>query len=387
MTARLASGVAGVPPPDTASGVAGVPPPDAAAIVNALPDAVFLADGGDVVRFVNPAAEQFFGAGAGALQGQALAGLVQFDSPLLALTATARENLATLAGHDVDMLSARRPTRTVDIQVAAMAEAEGWVLVTLRERSIAEKLDRQLTHRGAGRSVAGLAATLAHEIKNPLSGIRGAAQLLAREASPGDRELTGLITDETDRICRLVDRMEMFSDDRSTPRTPLNIHEILEHVRLIARNGFARHLRLVERYDPSLPEVLGDRDQLVQVFLNLVKNAAEAAPGTGGEIVIGTAFEPGVRLSVAGGDERIRLPLAVTIQDNGDGIPDDLRDCLFDPFVTGKAGGTGLGLSLVAKIIGDHGGMIEFTREPRRTVFRVLLPVIGPVTSPGGAPE
>ncbi len=137
-------------------------------------------------------------------------------------------------------------------------------------------------------------------------------------------------------------------------------------------------MRINEEYDPSLPPVHGDRDLLLQVFLNLVKNAAEAAPGTGGEIVLTSAYRHGFRLAVPGGDGRRHLPLMVSVADNGSGIPDDLKPHLFDPFVTTKRNGTGLGLALVAKVIGDHGGVIEFDSQPRRTVFRVFLPVVTP---------
>jgi two-component system nitrogen regulation sensor histidine kinase GlnL len=235
-------------------------------------------------------------------------------------------------------------------------------------------MDRQLTHRGAARSVAGMAAVLAHEIKNPLSGIRGAAQLLEPSLESQDHTLTHLIRDEVDRICALVDRMEMFSD-KPIERAPVNIHRVLERVRKVAESGFARGATIHERYDPSLPPVYGNFDQLVQVFLNLVKNAAEAVPEEGGEILLSTAFRHGVRLAIPGSNSRLKLPLEVSVTDNGAGVPEDLRPHLFDPFVTTKREGTGLGLALVAKLIGDHGGTIECDSEPRRTTFRVMLPL------------
>jgi two-component system nitrogen regulation sensor histidine kinase GlnL len=264
----------------------------------------------------------------------------------------------------------------VTIQGALTGEGADMLVLTLHERSMPEKLDRQLIHRNAARSITGMAAMLGHEVKNPLSGIRGAAQLLEQDADSAGRELTRLICAEVDRIVALVDRMESFSDYRPIDREAINIHEVLGRVRKAAQSGFARHVRLVEEYDPSLPPVHGNRDLLVQAFLNLVKNAAEAVLGSTGEIVLTTAYRLGLRLAGPGGEGRRHLPLMVSVSDNGSGIPEDLRPYLFDPFVTSKRNGTGLGLAMVAKVIGDHGGVIEFDSQPGRTVFRVFLPVV-----------
>jgi len=350
---------------------------DAVAILEALPDPVIVIDRSERICFVNPAAEQFLGSGAAALCGSHLADFVAPHASVTSLIDAVWRVGNTICEYDVLLEGPRYGSRSVTIQGALAGDGADFLVLTLHERSMAEKMDRQLTHRNAARSVTAMAAMLAHEVKNPLSGIRGAAQLLEQDADAAGRELTQLICDETDRIVALVDRMEAFSAHRPIARDAVNIHELLERIRKVAQSGFARHVRLVEEYDPSLPPVRGDRDLLVQVFLNLVKNAAEALPGSDGEIILTTAYRQGLRLAAPGGRQRQHLPLMVSVTDNGAGIPEDLRSRLFDPFVTTKRNGTGLGLALVAKVIGDHGGVIEFDSQPRRTVFRVFLPVVG----------
>jgi two-component system, NtrC family, nitrogen regulation sensor histidine kinase GlnL len=252
---------------------------------------------------------------------------VPFGSPLLSLIEQVRARGAAVNEYRVDLGTPRNGgERVVDVQGAPMQEQAGHVVVVLQERTRADKIDRQLTHRGAARSVTALAAMLAHEIKNPLSGIRGAAQLLEQSADEDDRTLTRLICDEADRIVKLVDRMEIFSDERPVEREAVNIHAVLEHVKRIAISGFARYIRIVEEYDPSLPPVFANRDQLVQVFLNLAKNAAESiGDTTDGEIVFSTAYRPGVRLMAPGTNARVSLPLEFCVRDNGPGVPEELR--------------------------------------------------------------
>ncbi len=361
--------------------------PDTAALLAALPSAVIALDRGGMLRFVNPAAEQMFGVSSAALLGHPLTDFVAPHSQVFALADAVWRSGGSIAEYDVLLEGPRFSARSVTIQGAPAGEGADLLVLTLHERTIADKMDRQMTNRNAARSVTAMAAMLAHEVKNPLSGIRGAAQLLEQDADAPGRELTQLICDETDRIVALVDRMEAFSEYAPLTRAEVNIHEVLDRVRKIAQSGFARHVRISEEYDPSLPPVHGDRDLLLQVFLNLIKNAAEAAPGVGGEIVLTSAYRHGFRLAVLGGDGRRHLPLMVSVADNGSGIPEDLKPYLFDPFVTTKRNGTGLGLALVAKVIGDHGGVIEFDSQPRRTVFRVFLPVVtqGGVTPGVGA--
>jgi len=356
------------------------------AVLNALPHSVIVVAADGRIAHANVSAEAFFEMSLPLLRRHALGDLVPFGSPLLVLVDQVRASGAAVNEYKVDLGTPRNPgDRSVDLHVAPLPEQPDYVVVMLQERSIADKMDRQLTHRGAARSVIALAAMLAHEIKNPLSGIRGAAQLLEQSVGDEDRTLTRLICDEADRIVKLVDRMEVFSDERPVEREPVNIHVVLDHVKRLAQSGVARHVKFIEDYDPSLPPVLANRDQLVQIFFNLVKNAAESiADSPGGEIALSTAFRPGVRLSIPGSKTRISLPLEFCVRDNGPGVPEELMPHLFDPFVTTKPTGSGLGLALVAKIVGDHGGIIECESQPRRTVFRVLMPVY---TGEGAAQE
>ena len=333
-------------------------------IANALPMPLLLLGRKTEVLYANPAAEQFFDTGLPLLRKQSLADLIAPHSPLFQLVTQAAERNASAAERDVDLSTPRHGERIVDVTVTPVPDPEGAMLLTFQERSLAQRMDRQLMARGAVRSMHGMAAVLAHEIKNPLAGIRGAAQLLEEALAPEEREMTQLIIAESDRIRGLIDRMESFGDTRALTRHPVNIHEVLDRVRKVAESGFARGVTILENFDPSLPPVLGDRDQLIQVFLNLVRNAADALPEKGGEVTLTTGYRPGVKFGAGVAAERVSLPLEVTVRDNGSGVPGDLLPYIFDPFVTTKVRGSGLGLALVAKIVGDHGGVVECDLGP-----------------------
>lgn len=329
-------------------------------------------DGGLIA--VNEAAEALFGHGLSLLARGRFRAALPPGSVLVSLLDRAVFEGALVREHGVEVNLFGQPPFEAD--GAAVPLGDGSVLLTLHVKGVLG-VDRSAEAAGL-RSVVGLGKMLAHEIKNPLAGIRGAAQLLKTGASAVDQPLAQLIVDETDRIRRLVDRMEAFSEQAPTSREPVNIHQVLDRVRALVANGVADGLTLKESYDPSLPPVWGDEDHLIQIFLNLMKNAAEAAHMRGddrGVLSIHTAWRPGVRVRGADGKAASGAPIEVRVIDNGPGVPASLRDHLFQPFVTTKSNGTGLGLALVTKLVTAHGGLIDFESEPGRTVFRVLLPV------------
>lgn len=344
------------------------------ALWSAIPYPAVVLDANDAVLTVNPATESFGATSLRQMAGRPISKFLGADSVVLEVIAQARRDGVSVAQYDVMVGWAEQPPQPQNVHATPLQESDGELLLLMHPQGMADKMDRSLGHRSAARSVTGMAAMLAHEIRNPLAGISGAAQLLEMGVSEEDRELTGLIQAEAARIGKLVDRVEQFGDLRPALRRPLNIHDVLDRARRAAQAGFAAHARFTEDYDPSLPPTAGDPDQLLQVFQNLIKNAAEAVPRVGGAITIATAFRPGVKMARPGRQSE-SVPLLVTVTDNGPGIPENLIRDVFDPFVSSKVNGTGLGLSLVSKFVSDHGGAVECDSLPGRTRFRVRLPV------------
>ncbi len=338
-----------------------------------LPVPAFLLDPGDIIVEVNPASESFLNTSARSLRGQPVFDVLAIDAPLDDAFQRVRKDQASLFMNTVDVGGGNRPPVSTNIQVAPMTRMPGFVLVLMEPRSIADRLNRSQSVKSAAKSAIGMAEMLAHEIKNPLAGITGAAQLLSMNLRGDDLELTDLIVSESRRIVSLLEQVEQFGNLSPPQKRAVNIHDLLDRARKSAMVGFAAHMTIKEDYDPSLPSTYVDGDQMLQVFLNLLKNAAEASEGAQGEIRVRTFYEMSLRLRRK--DGTASLPLQVEIIDNGPGLPPEIAQDIFDPFVSGRENGTGLGLALVSKIVSDHEGWISVDSVPGRTVFRISLPV------------
>jgi two-component system nitrogen regulation sensor histidine kinase GlnL len=345
-----------------------------AAIWASLPDPALLVDAAGLIHEVNPAAETFLNASARSLRGQPAFDRLSIDADMADAVARAQANQAALFINGVDVTTGERAPVQCNLQIAPLQDNADLVLLLISPRDLADRLGRASQVKSAAKSAIGMAEMLAHEIKNPLAGISGAAQLIAMNAGPEDRELTDLIVEETRRIVKLLEQVEQFGNLRAPDRRAVNLHDALDRARKSALIGFASHMSIVEDYDPSLPLTWADGDQLMQVFLNLIKNAAEAATGAG-TIRLRTFFDHSLRVRRKDGTSA-RLPLTVEVMDDGPGIPAEIAADIFEPFVSGRENGTGLGLALISRIISENEGWISVESGPGRTVFRVSLPVV-----------
>ena len=343
------------------------------ALWSSLPVPSLMLDVDDIITMSNPAAESFLNMSAKSLTGQRLWEKVMIDAPLEAPFQRARKNKTSLFVNDVDVGSGERPPMLCNLQFSPLQGSEDTMIVMISPREIASRINQNHSTGKAAKSAIGMAEMLAHEIKNPLAGITGAAQLLSMGLSPEDQEMTDLIVEESRRIVKLLEQVEQFGNLRDPLLKPVNIHDVLDRARQSAAVGFGAHMLFVQEYDPSLPQTMADADQLLQVFLNLLKNASEAAKEAG-TIRLRTFYDTSLRVRRSDGSQA-RLPLQVEIIDDGPGLPAEIADDIFEPFVSGRENGTGLGLALVSKLIGDGGGWISVESVPGKTVFRISLPV------------
>ncbi|MBJ2151712.1 nitrogen regulation protein NR(II) [Paracoccus sp. IB05] len=340
-----------------------------------LPLPALLVGPDGMIREANPAAESFLNASAKSLFGQPVLDRIMIDAPMEEAFLRARANQAPMKINNADVTSGERPPVQCSVHIAPMHDQPDYLMLLFSPREIADRLGRAGASKTAAKSAIGMAEMLAHEIKNPLAGIAGAAQLLSMSLTPEDREMTDLIVEETRRIVKLLEQVEQFGNLRPPERRAVNIHDALDRARRSGLVGFASHMVIQEDYDPSLPPTFADPDQLMQVFLNLIKNAAEAAGRKGGTIRLRTFYDLSLRMRRKDGSQGA-LPLNVEVIDDGPGLPPDIAAEVFDPFVSGRENGTGLGLALVSKIIADHEGWISVESVPGRTVFRLSLPMV-----------
>ncbi len=347
--------------------------------------ALLLADG-DVITETNPAAEAFLNLSARSLNGAVLWERIVIDAALAVPIARAREQRSSLFVNDIDVGSGTRAPMQCNIQFSPLRGSESGMIMMISPREIATRMTQNASSAKAARSAIGMAEMLAHEIKNPLAGITGAAQLLSMGLRGDDLELTDLIVEESRRIVKLLEQVEQFGNLSPPHLRAVNIHDIVDRARQSASVGFASHMLFIEDYDPSLPRALADPDQLLQVLLNLIKNAAEAGQANG-VIRLRSFYDTALRVKRADGTSA-RLPLQLEVIDDGPGLPSDIADEVFEPFVSGRENGTGLGLALVSKLVAQGGGWISVDSAPGRTAFRLSLP-LAPVApgDPDTAPQ
>lgn len=347
--------------------------PQERALWASLPVPSVLVGADDCIVDINAACEGFLNASAKAVCGTPVWDMFAVDAPLEDAFGRARAQQTTLFVNDVDVGSGQRAPLQCQLQIAPMSGNEGVMILMISPRELAGRMTQNQSVKSAAKSAIGMAEMLAHEIKNPLAGITGAAQLLGMNLPPEDLELTDLIVAESRRIVKLLEQVEQFGNLTVPERGPVNLHDVLDRARRSALLGFGAQMKIVEDYDPSLPLAWGDKDQLLQVVLNLVKNASEAAGEGGGTIRLHSYYEHSFRLRRADG-QGIALPLQIEVIDDGPGLPEGIAGDVFEPFVSGRENGTGLGLALVNKIISEHDGWISVTSTPGHTVFRISLP-------------
>jgi two-component system nitrogen regulation sensor histidine kinase GlnL len=343
------------------------------------PVATLVLDDRDRIVSANPRAESLLNMARSALVGSAIDQVIRLADP--SIDPSFWHTDKPLSAYDVRLHAGRMAAVETDILINPISDRPGWRVIALHVHGQSQAIGFRRPLSGT-MSAIGAAAMLAHEIKNPLSGIRGAAQLIEGDAARSQQPLTRLIIEEVDRIAALIDRMQSFTTEQSVQSVSQNIYPLLDRAVDVGLAGFASGVSLARDYDPSLPDALVDADCLVQVMINLLKNAVEAIEGKReGRILVTTAFRHGFSVTRPGARGPVTLPIEIQVMDNGPGVPESIRDVLFNPFITTKRTGQGLGLALVDKLVRDMGGLIQYDRSEEKggktawTVFRLLLPM------------
>lgn len=340
-------------------------------LIQSHPVATLMLDRNGVILFVNAAAEQLCNVSRSAMVGRVVFDIIRMDRSYRQRMND--PNYAALFAHGAEISVGDRRPIVADLQMVPCGSNGHRILALIPAQSESELMGGSIGR--SGKAAGAAASMLAHEIKNPLAGIKGAAQLIARNAGDAPDRFTDLICTEVDRIAKLIDQMEHFSRGQPIRCSPINPYQAIHQALETTRAQGVTTTKLIEEFDPSIPQILGNHDAMVQILLNLLKNAGEAvAQQDEGVVRISSAFRHGLSLDNGDGRGRLALPIEIAVSDNGPGVPDSIRDALFDPFVTTKREGRGLGLALVAKLTRDMGGAVQHSRDAHWTHFRLHLP-------------
>jgi two-component system nitrogen regulation sensor histidine kinase GlnL len=345
-------------------------------ILNELRTPVFLINKHNFIKYINLIGEEFFGYSAKLIIGKPLDNFISNDSSVFNLLDRVRKSRLGLTEESLDFGNINFPNRKVRVHILPCGFDKD-IIVQISELTISELFQKQALNTKISKSFSSMIDMLMHELKNPLSGIKGASQLIEFDVKDNENllELSQLITIESDRIVSLLNRIEQISTNNiKLEFESINIHEILSHCRRVAQNSFGSNIEFIEEYDPSLPKIIVDKNLMIQVILNLLKNAAEAY-NTFGKVKIITTYNSNNVKSYSESGLQTSLPLQIEIIDFGKGIPAEILPNIFNPFVTSKKEGKGLGLSIVASGLEEMNANIDVSSEDGFTCFRINFPL------------
>ena len=347
-------------------------------ILNGLRTPVFLVDNDNTINYINEIGEEFFGYSSSAIIGKSIYDLILKDSPLLTLLNRVRKSKSGLTEDSLNLSNINFPDRKVRVHIVPLSFDSNQIIVQISQLSLSDIFQSQRINSKISKSFSSMVDMLMHELKNPLAGIKGASQLIESDLKKNNNnlfELAELIRVESNRIESLLNRMEHITNNNVKLDCDfLNIHEILNHCILVSKNSFGNNLQYINDYDPSLPNFFANKDLLIQILINILKNASEAIP-IEGKVKIKTSFNSNKISSLSQDETPIILPLQIEIIDYGIGIPNNLISSIFDPFVSSKKEGKGLGLSIVASGLDEMGAIINVNSNPGYTNFCINFPL------------